>query len=394
MFLRECHSVSVLFVMTANFTSERIVLLEAAVSQLRSTLPASWKVEVGNWTVPGQDPSQPPTQIDPLLEIQGPQGRGAASLMVEPKRVLTPRDAERLFSGTARRYRQLNPNTPVLVVAPWLSTRTRDVLAAEDINYLDLTGNVRISLEYPPLFIISTGASRDPAPMDRGKARVRGPKAGRLVRFLIDVAPPYNVTQVATATQLAPGYVSRLLEALDCEALVERGRRGQVNSVDVPGLIRRWIEGYDVLKTNVASTYVAPNGPKSILEQFAQSSITSAVAVTGSFAAVRLAPVAGPALLIAYCADVDAVATQLGLLPTDRGTNVVLLRPFDPVVWERTTTDDGVTYVAPSQIAVDCLTGNGRMPSEGEALLSWMAEDESRWRVSSLEDLDRTQRDQ
>ncbi len=380
--------------MTANLISEENNLLEAAVSQLRSTLPASWKVEAGNRAVAGQDPTRPPTQIDALLEIQGPQGQGGVSLMVEAKRVLTPRDAERLFSGTARRYRQLNPNTPVLVVAPWLSTRTRDVLAADDINYLDLTGNVRISLQYPPLFIISKGASRDPAPMDRGKARVRGPKAGRLVRFLLDVAPPYNVSQVAAATQLAPGYASRLLEALDSEALIERERRGQVSSVDVPGLTRRWVEGYDVLKANVASTFVASNGPKSILEEFAQSSISSAVAVTGSFAAVRLAPVAGPALLIAYCADVDSVSTQLGLLPADRGSNVVLLRPFDPVVWERTTTDDGVTYVAAAQIAIDCLTGNGRMPSEGEALLSWMEEDESRWRVPSLETLDRTERDQ
>ena len=380
--------------MSAKLTSEELRLLDAAVSQLRSTIPASWNVGVGNWAVPGQDPTRPPTQIDPLLEIQGPQEQGGASLMVEPKRVLTPRDAERLFSGTARRYRQLNPSPPVLVVAPWLSTRTCAALAADDINYLDLTGNVRISLENPPLFIISTGASRDPAPTDRGKARVRGPKAGRLVRFLIDVAPPYNVTQVAAATQLAPGYASRLLQALDSEALIERERRGQVSSVDVPGLIRRWTEGYDVLKTNGASSYVAPNGPKSILEQFAQSSMPSAVAVTGSFAAVRLAPVAGPALLIAYCADVDAVATQLGLLPADRGSNVVLLHPFDPVVWEGTTTDDGVTYVATAQIAIDCLTGNGRMPSEGEALLSWMEEDESRWRVPSLQIQDRAGRDE
>lgn len=380
--------------MSAKLTSEELRLLDAAVSQLRSTLPASWNVGVGNWAVSGQDPTRPPTQTDPLLEIQGPQEQGGASLMVEPKRVLTPRDAERLFSGTARRYRQLNPSPPVLVVAPWLSTRTCAVLAADDINYLDLTGNVRISLENPPLFIISEGASRDPAPMDRGKARVRGPKAGRLVRFLIDVAPPYNVTQVAAATQLAPGYASRLLQALDSEALIERERRGQVSSVDVPGLIRRWTEGYDVLKTNGASSYVAPNGPKSILEQFAQSSMPSAVAVTGSFAAIRLAPVAGPALLIAYCADVDAVATQLGLLPADRGSNVVLLHPFDPVVWEGTTTDDGVTYVATAQIAIDCLTGNGRMPSEGEALLSWMEEDESRWRVPSLQTLARAGRDE
>lgn len=372
--------------MAANLPTEGKDLLEAAISWLRSTLPPVWKVELANRVIPGQDPSRPPARIDAVIDLQSPQG--GANLMVETKRLLTPRDAESLFSGSARRYRQLNPNTPILVVAPWLSARTRAALTADDINFLDLTGNVRITLTYPPMFISSQGASRDPAPMGRGKARVRGPKAGRLVRLLLDVAPPYKMSQIAEATGLAPGYVSRLLDALDSDALIERPRRGEVTSVDVPSLIRRWTDEYDLLKTNVASTFVTPNGPASALEQLAGSHTPSALAVTGSFAAVRLAPVAAPALLVVYSADVGAVATQLRLLPSDRGSNVVLLRPFDPVIWERTTVDDGVMYVAPAQIAIDCLTGNGRMPSEGEAVLTWMDEDESRWRLQSLGELD------
>jgi hypothetical protein len=33
---------------------------------------------------------------------------------------------------------------------------------------------------------------------------------------------------------------------------------------------------------------------------------------------------------------------------------------------------------------MDCLTGNGRMPSEGEALLTWMMENEPVWRAPAL----------
>jgi hypothetical protein len=46
-----------------------------------------------------------------------------------------------------------------------------------------------------------------------------------------------------------------------------------------------------------------------------------------------------------------------------------------------------VPSVPVNQIALDCLTGNGRMPQEGEALLDWMAEDEGRWRLPSLSKL-------
>ena len=62
----------------------------------------------------------------------------------------------------------------------------------------------------------------------------------------------------------------------------------------------------------------------------------------------------------------------------------MLLRPFDPVVFDRNQTDGGLRYAAPSQIAVDCLTGNGRMPAEGEALLDWMLDNEGAWRLDSL----------
>ena len=53
-------------------------------------------------------------------------------------------------------------------------------------------------------------------------------------------------------------------------------------------------------------------------------------------------------------------------------------------MWERATLIDGLTYVAPSQAAADCLTGNGRMPAEGDALLKWMMENESLWRLDTL----------
>ena len=183
---------------------------------------------------------------------------------------------------------------------------------------------------------------------------------------------------------MTAGYVSRLLDTLDRQALIERSRRGEVESVDVQGLLRWWAESYDVFRANGTSTFLAPDGTSKALARLATLPTRGEVAVTGSFAAGRVAPVAGAALLLMYCDDAARTAEALGLLPADDGANVALLRPFDPVVWERATTDGGITYAAPSQVVVDCLTGTGRMPAEGEALLSWMMENESSWRYSSL----------
>ena len=76
---------------------------------------------------------------------------------------------------------------------------------------------------------------------------------------------------------------------------------------------------------------------------------------------------------MAYVDDPERAAATFNLRGTDSGANVILLDPFDPVVFERTWTDRSMTFVAPSQMAVDLLTSPGRAPAEAEAVLQWMA---------------------
>lgn len=365
------------FTMMANNALSENEMTRAAIAWLEARLPETWKVgptaraefEVGG------------AGADAVIEMQGPNGT-FTTIVVEVKRAFGPRDAERLLPGVGRTLRALSSHIPILVVAPWLSRKTRELLAVEGINYLDLTGNARIRLDNPALYIETLGASKDPAPPERNKARVQGPKAGRLIRLLVDVRPPYGVRELAASGGLAVSYVSRVLDTLDDEALIERFERGRVKTVDVPGLIQRWVDKYDVFRANKAQRYLAPGGAVSALEQLRTTSARTAV--TGSFAASRIAPVAAPALLAIYADDPRTVVESLGLIPADQGANLSILTPFDPVAWERTTVVDGITYVAPSQVAADCLTGNGRMPAEGDAVLQWMTENESSWRLDEL----------
>ena len=364
--------------MTANSAIPEDDLVERAVGWLRERLPASW--EVGRTSrVELREPSG--GRADAALDLRGPSGV-YVTIAVEVKRTFGPRDIDRLQGSLGRVFRTLAGNIPILVVSPWLSQRTRDLLRKEGINYLDLTGNALLRLDNPTVIIETQGAFKDPSPAPRSKARIQGPKAGRLVRMLVDVSPPYGVRDLAEAADLNPGYVSRLLDALDDEALVERNARGRVDSVDIAGLLRRWAGAYDVFKSNRATSYLAPAGFSATLPRLV--SLTERFAVTGSFAAVRLVAVAGPALLTIYCDAPTVIADALDLLPTDQGANMVLLQPFDPVVWERTSTESGITYVAPSQTAIDCLTGNGRMPAEGDALVQWMTRKNDTWRLPDL----------
>jgi hypothetical protein len=375
-----------LIAMTENTSREEKELVDRAIDWLRAALPATWSVQRSNRAYAGGNLSDPQTLGDGAIDLVI-ENRSLVTVLVEAKRSFSPRDVERTFGPQLPRLlRAMTFNTPILVISDWLSPRTCELLTEQGINYLDLTGNALISLDNNPVvvYIRSTGASRAPKPAARGKVGFRGPKAARIVRLLIDVRPPYGVREIAEASGVAVSWVSRLLESLDRDALIERSARGRVESVDIPRLLRRWAETYDVFTTNESQTFLAPHGANQALDHMKDESSVGRLAITGSFAAVRLAPVAAPAMLVVYSDDIDRVSQALGLLAADEGSNVVLLRPYDTVVWDRSVVDDGLRYVAPSQIAIDCQTGNGRMPAEGDALIGWMVERESQWRLPSL----------
>ena len=79
--------------------------------------------------------------------------------------------------------------------------------------------------------------------------------------------------------------------------------------------------------------------------------------------------------------DVRPRTSLLGLREVDSGANVLLAAPASEVVFDWSRDVDGVHHAAPSQVAIDLLTGPGRSPAEGQALLDRIGNDEPAWRT-------------
>jgi hypothetical protein len=261
--------------------------------------------------------------------------------------------------------------TPTLLVAPFLSVATQRRLRELGLNYLDLTGNVRLAVGRPGLFIETAGATKDPAPVPGTGRSLKGPKAGRLVRTLCDFPPPFTLSQLASRAGIDSGYASRLVTWLAREDLLNRRPRGPIDAVDIGGLIRRWADDYQVLGSNVVASFLDARGISNLTQRLPQLGVR--YAVTGSLAASLLAPVAPPRLAMVYVAAVEPVVEALKLRPADAGVNVMLLLPFDEIVFERTSQIQGLTLAAPSQVAADLLGSPGRGPNEAEAVLQSIA---------------------
>lgn len=353
-------------------------LLNAGVELLRHRLPARWEIELQQ--------ANGASQAWPDLVITSGNNSAQAFVLVEVRRNFVPRDVDDLTGSLIRRLRG-RQQTPLLLVAPYLSERSRELLAEQEIGYLDLTGNIRISLDYPGLFVETRGADRAPTPAARRTTGLRGAKVGAVVRVLVDARPPSTGKQIAAKAGVNEGYVSRILETLSDEALIQRARSGRIEDVDWPSLLRRRAATLNLFRSSGVSTYVARPGLPALVDKIRQLSDVDQPVITGSFAASRIAPVAAPATLVLYTLEPRKLVAGLPLLPVDSGADTVVIRPENTVALARPDVVGHLKYAAPSQVVIDCLSGNGRMPAEGEALIEWMEANEVQWRASSIDAL-------
>ncbi|MFV0306389.1 MAG: hypothetical protein ACK5OX_01435 [Desertimonas sp.] len=335
--------------------------LDAAVERLRSLVPATWGVRVARRTADGGD-----------VLVVGEDGTESRIATVTRKR-LDPRSVERIA------FTEL----PAMVYAEWLSPRTRDLLRERRVGYLDGTGNADLRLSRPALMVRTDGADRDPDPKATSGPTLRGPRAWALMRTMAEVRPPYTAGDLAAFLGIDKGYVSKVLQALAANRLIDRAPRGPVTDVAWEPLIRRIASSYSMFDSNETSTWVASSGPAQLLDDLTGKN-TRRWAVSGSFAASGLISVTAPTVAVIYTDDAERLAKLARLLPTDTGANVVLAEPFDPIVFDRTGTEGSYPRVSAAQTAIDLLTGNARMPSEGEQLLEAMQRSLPSWQHEHL----------
>jgi hypothetical protein len=345
-------------------------LLKETQKTLATLLPVDWKLT--------GEKSDGRDRADISATIVAPDGT-KSYVFVEVKRVVVPRD----LGGVVTRLRTFAANigfeAVLLVAALYLSESTRESLEAQGIGFIDSTGNVLIRSARPGLYVRLQGASRDPFPSDQSLRTLKGRGTGRALRALLDFVPPFSLRELASRADVPVGSLSRVVDLLDREALIQRTPRGPITAVDWQRVVRRWAKDYAITTNNTVGSFLDPRGINSVTSKL--QNVEAGYAATGSFGAQRFEPVAPTRIAAIYVDDPGAWANKLGLRQTDVGANVWLIEPYDRVVFERTTTRDGIMCVNPTQLAVDLLTGPGRDPSEGEELLRWMEGNTNVWRT-------------
>lgn len=358
--------------MVRNREKRGTISLGAFAKSFRELLPSGW--EVTPLTPVDRQTAYHSTKE---FHVSAPDGTKARIVAID-RPSLTPATVKTTINqvaySDASRRAASGPHTSYVVVAPFVSPRSQELLSDAGIGWFDATGNMHVQTDRPALYFESCGKSRDPnsRPDDRRLKSLKGPKAARVVRTLLDSSGSIGVRDLASESKVGQATSARVLEYLDRESLISRSAQGTVTNVQKKALLQSWTRDYGVTSSHRVVPSMSARGIDYVLRQLPSSGLSYAItgsATTPAYLPAEALPVAPTSLLMVYVEDVSAAQIELKVRPADRGINVFLIEPFDDIVYQGARTINGLQYVAPSQAIADLLTAPGRSDEEAEQLL-------------------------
>lgn len=273
-------------------------------------------------------------------------------------------DAEHLVAiAKAVRKRAI----PVIGV-PFMSASGKLACARAGVSWLDLSGNAHIV--GPNLRVIVDG--RPDRFRRRGRpASVFSPKSSRVVRWLlVHSGEARTQRELARATGVSEGMVSRIVSRLEEDRYVVRGEDGTLRSVSPELLLEAWRDEYRFSKHTIVRGHVAARSGDALTRLVGDALSTAGVehAATGLAAAWQLTRfVAFRVATFFLSCDLDETITKvLGFREDARGANLWLVLPNDVGVFEGAADRDGVRCVHPVQAYLDLQEHPERAPEAAE----------------------------
>jgi hypothetical protein len=350
-----------------------VELVRRASAILEERLPKGWSMQLTPASAVDARP------VDGLCTLTAPDGR-SVTLVIEAKRVVEGRDVSSVIDQLATHVEHVS-NGQGLLAARYLSPQVRARLIDRGLSFVDATGNVRLEVTSPGLFIADRGADGDPwRGPGRPRGTLKGAPAAKVVRAITDCSGDWTIRELVSVARVSTGAGYRVVDFLEREGLAERTERGRITIPRWDKVLRRWSEDYGFVRNSRVTRWIAPRGLDALLARAAGAG-SPPYAITGSLAAAEWAPYAPARSAMIYTTDAEAAATEWGLRPAEAGANVMLAEPEIDVPFIRTLENPaGVHVAAPAQVVADLMTGPGRSPQEAEELLEWMVANEQSWR--------------
>jgi hypothetical protein len=264
-----------------------------------------------------------------------------------------------------------------LVAVAHMGDVGRGICQQAGVSWMDLSGNANIVA--PSVRILVEGKP------NRFKRRGRpssvfAPKSSRVARqLLFDPAKHYTQRELATATRLDEGFISRIVRRMEADGQILRGKDGSVTVADPKLLLDEWHAAYDFSKHTIVKGHIAGRSSEEVIQRTRDLLHKRKVdhALTGLAAAWAHTGFAGFRLVTMYLAErmwAEDLAED-GFRDEDRGANLWLVVPNDEGVFDGRALHQGMPCVHPVQVYLDLKAQPERSADAAEELrkrlLSW-----------------------
>jgi hypothetical protein len=245
-----------------------------------------------------------------------------------------------LVEAAARQVRQYaeqaGKNAVALLAVPFMGGTGRRLCEEAGVSWLDLSGNARIVAK--GLRIIASGQPN--RFREAGRPRnLFAPKSSRLIRWLL-IHPEASFAQreIARATEMDEGFVSRLASRLEAEGYIIRNKDGSIQAKDSALLLDAWQEAYRFSGHTLIQGHVAARSGEELLlfvrDVFAARNMEYAVTgLAAAWAFTRFAAFRTATLYLPQDPP-QQLLEELGFRKDSRGANLWLAVPNDAGVFQ------------------------------------------------------------
>lgn len=271
----------------------------------------------------------------------------------------------------AHKHSRSRSVTPLLVT-PELSSRILEACKRLGISAIDLNG--RCWLRAPGLLVDRPRQPGRSFTYDLEPRNIFTGKSARIVRCLLtDYARVWTQAEIVARTQASSGLVSRIIQHLIGQGLVEKRSAREFQLQDWGGLLDEWVEADHFAKRTRTTHYAGFLGEPQELAQKLKSWATAKdlpLAFTQWIAAWNRRPFTEPPLCSAYVPelpDPEALAS-LGLREVPDAGKLWLHVPDDEGILRETQICQGLPLATDAQIYLDLQRTGLRGPDAASAL--------------------------
>ncbi len=223
-----------------------------------------------------------------------------------------------------------------IIVAPFLSAQSQEILRSEGLGWMDLAGNSRISFGGMHIEIEKT--QRDPFTTKRAQQSLFAPKSARVLRAMMTNPGPWKVTELSARAGVSLGQVSNVRRLLLDKEWAEVDPAGGLRLRQPGAVLDAWRDA--VRPPEVAMrAYTTLHGSEldsQMRELFGRAQLAGAqVLLAGHSVARRLAPFAriSGEFFYADANGIELIKHHLRTSPADRGENITVFQVPDDGLW-------------------------------------------------------------